>query len=98
MTQFIEKFADSKFIHWLQELSIKMSKNDVFSTLSSGMGGTMGLIMIGAVIQIICAIGSLVAGWQAGDPVYDIIYMPYKLTMGMLGFFMCFSLDRKSVV
>lgn len=32
-------------------------------------------------------------GWQAGDPIYDMIYLPYKLTMGMPGFFMCFSLS-----
>ena len=57
------------------------------------MGGTMGLIMIGAVVQIICAVGSIAFGWKAGEPIYDALYMPYELTMGLLGLFMSFTLS-----
>ena len=92
MNKAIENFANSKFMTWLRDFSQKLSQSPTFSTISSGMGGTMGLIMIGAVIQIICALGGMAFGWKAGDPIYDAIYMPYKLTMGMLGFFMCFTL------
>ena len=92
MNNAVERFANSKFMTWLREFSQKLSQSPTFSTISSGMGGTMGLIMIGAVIQIICALGGMFFGWQAGQPLYDAIYLPYKLTMGMLGFFMCFTL------
>ncbi len=92
MNNAVERFANSKFMTWLREFSQKLSQSPTFSTISSGMGGTMGLIMIGAVIQIICALGGMFFGWQAGQPIYDAIYLPYKLTMGMLGFFMCFTL------
>lgn len=31
-------------------------------------------------------------GWKAGTPIYDLLYMPYELTMGLLGLFMSFTL------
>lgn len=92
MEKDISKFANSAFMNSLRKFSEKLTKSPTFSTISSGMGGTMALIMIGAVIQIICALGGLIWGWEAGHPIYDAIYLPYKLTMGMLGFFMCFTL------
>lgn len=92
MDKFVEKIAESKFMDSLRKISEKLSKSPAFGALSGGMGATMGLLMIGAVIQIVCAIGSLAFGWEAGQPLYDAIYLPYKLTMGILGFFMCFSL------
>lgn len=92
MNEALEKFANSKFMNSLQKLSTTLSTSPAFSTLSGGMGATMGLIMIGAVIQVICAIGGLIFGWQAGQEVYDAIYAPYNTTMGILAFFMVFSL------
>ncbi|MCI8402332.1 MAG: PTS sugar transporter subunit IIC [Lachnospiraceae bacterium] len=88
----IERLADSKFMKNLQKMSMKLTKNEIFATISSGMGATMGLIMIGAVIQVICALGSLIFKWDTSSPSYAAFYMPYKLTMGLLGFFMCFSM------
>lgn len=87
----IERFAESKFMKALQVGSQKMAQNEIFSTLSSGMGATMSLLMIGAVIQIVCAVGAMF-GWDSNSASYQAFYLPYKLTMGMMGFFMCFSL------
>lgn len=92
MNSKLEQFANSGFMKKLQELSVKLSQSPAFGTISVGMGGTMGLIMIGAVVQIICALGGLAFGWKAGDPIYDLLYMPYELTMGLLGLFMSFTL------
>lgn len=92
MNSKLEQFANSKFMRKLQEGSVKLSQSPAFGTISQGMGGTMGLIMIGAVVQIICAVGGLAFGWKAGDAIYDILYMPYELTMGLLGLFMSFTL------
>ncbi len=92
MNNRLEQFANSGFMKKLQEWSIKLSQSPAFGTISVGMGGTMGLIMIGAIVQIICAIGGMAFGWQAGDPIYDALYMPYELTMGLLGLFMSFTL------
>lgn len=87
----IERFAESKFMRKLQEGSQKLASNEIFSTISGGMGATMGLIMVGAVIQIVCAVGALF-GWDTSSASYQAFYMPYKLTMGLMGFFMCFSM------
>lgn len=92
MNSKLEQFANSKFMKSLQNGSEKLSRSPAFGTISQGMGGTMGLIMIGAVVQIICAIGGMVFGWKAGNPIYDALYMPYELTMGLLGLFMSFTL------
>ena len=92
MEKAISKFANSAFINSLRKFSEKLTQNPTISTISGGMAGTMCLIMIGAVIQIFCALGELIWGWKAGQPLYDAVYLPYKLTMGMLGFFMCFTL------
>ncbi len=92
MNSKLEQFANSGFMKKIQEVSMKLSQSPVFGTISQGMGGTMGLIMIGAVVQIICAIGGLAFGWKSGDTLYDILYMPYELTMGLLGLFMSFTL------
>ncbi len=88
----IERLAESNFMKNLQKLSLKLTTNEIFATISGGMGATMGLIMIGAVIQIICALGELIFKWDPASSSYIAFYMPYKLTMGLLGFFMCFSM------
>lgn len=88
----LESFAESKLMRGLQTGSQKLAQSAVFATISGGMGATMGLIMLGAVVQIICAIGSMAFGWQPTDPIYQALNMPYKVTMGLLGLFMCFSL------
>ena len=87
----IERFAESKFMRKLQEGSQKLASNEIFSTISGGMGATMGLIMVGAVIQMVCAVGAMF-GWDTSSASYQAFYMPYKLTMGLMGFFMCFSM------
>ena len=68
MNNKLEQFANSAFMKKIQQVSVKLSKSPAFGTISQGMGGTMGLIMIGAVVQIICAVGGLVFGWKAGQP------------------------------
>lgn len=88
----LEAFANSKFMTWLRDISQKLSGSPLFSAISSGMSGVIGIILLGSIVQIICAVGSLAFGWHAGDPIYDMIYMPSKLTMGILGFYMCVSL------
>ena len=55
----IERFAESAFMKKLQVGSQKLASNEIFSPISGGMGATMGLIMIGAVIQIVCAVGAI---------------------------------------
>lgn len=93
MEERLENISNSKFMKKLQEISVTLTQNTVFSTISRGMGGTMGLIMIGAVVQILVMILAYIFNWAPDSNIYQILYMPYKLTMGLLGFFMTFSLS-----
>lgn len=73
MNNKLEQFANSGFMKKLQEWSVKLSQSPAFGTISQGMGGTMGLIMIGAVVQIICAVGSIALGGRQEN----LYMMPY---------------------
>ena len=83
----IERFAESafmkKFAGWQPETGLQ---RDLFHHLRRH-GRYHGLIMIGAVIQIVCAVGAMF-GWDTSSASYQAFYMPYKLTMGLMGFFM----------
>ncbi|MBS6503895.1 MAG: PTS sugar transporter subunit IIC [Clostridium sp.] len=76
----------------LEGISVKLSSSPAFSALSNGMGGSMGIIMIGAIIQIICVIGTTFFGMDPNGELYSIIYTPYNLTMGCLALFLAFNL------
>ena len=95
MQKQIEKFANSRFIIWLRNLSQKLSQSPSFSTISTGMSSNMGIILIGAIVQILVAIIGIAFKITPDNPVYQLIYMPYKVTMGILALFMTFSLAHK---
>ncbi len=89
---FLQKIAESKFMKSLESISMKLSGSAAFSALSNGMGGAMGLIMIGAVVQIICVLGTTFFGMDPNGELYNILYTPYRLTMGCLALFLSFNL------
>lgn len=92
MNNTLEKIAESKFMQSLEKLSVKLSSSAEFDALSNGMGGSMGIIMIGAVIQIILAIGTNFFGLDPNGQLHGILSVPYTLTMGLLGLFLSFNL------
>lgn len=88
----IDRFAESAFMKKLEEISMKLSSSDFFSALSSGMGGSMGIIMVGAVFQIITMAGTNLFGWTTDSAIYNFFYTPYQYTMGIMAFFMAFNM------
>lgn len=91
METFVTKFAESKFMKWLEKISMKISASPAFSSIASGMMGTMGLIMVGAVVQVGLAIASIF-GLDSTGTVYTTIYAVYEVTMGIFGLFNAFNL------
>lgn len=89
----IEKFANSKFMQWLDTSSKKISGSPGFSSISEGMMGAMGITLVGAVFQIITALGSLLLDWTPEDTIYQILNLPYDMSMGLIGLFMAFSIS-----
>lgn len=92
MVELVNKLAESKFMKALEKMSDKLSSSPAFSTISQGMGGTMGLIMIGAIIQVFLALGTTFFGLDSTGVLYTKLYAVYQLTMGALGLFMSFNL------
>ncbi len=92
MNEKLDSFVNSKFMQKLNELSGKLAGSTLFSSISEGMAGIIGVILIGAVIQVITALLNMTLGWEAGHPIYDIIYTPYKLTMGLVSLYLAFNL------
>lgn len=88
----LQRIAESKFMKILENISMKLSGSPAFSALSNGMGGAMGLIMIGAIVQIGCVLGTTFFGMDANGELYQILYTPYRLTMGCLALFLSFNL------
>ncbi len=89
---FVEKIAESKFMHKLEDVSMKLSGSKLFSSIAGGMGGTMGLLMTGALFQIVCVLGSSFLGWDTTGDLYNFFYTPYRWTMGILAFFMSYCI------
>lgn len=92
MDNFVNKLAESKFIKGLENISDKLSDSPTFSTISQGMGATMGLIMIGAIIQITLALGTTFFGLSPQGQFYIRLYAIYQMTMGSMGLFMTFNI------
>lgn len=80
----MQKLFESKFMINLQDFGQKLGTNKFLSALQGAMMSTMGVIMVGAIFQIITAIGPMLGLFQAGDAVYNILYMPYNYTMNCL--------------
>ncbi len=92
MENFVNKLAESKFMKGLEKLSDKLSSSPAFSSISGGMGGTMGLIMLGAVVQIILALGTQFFGLDSTGAFYTRFYAIYQMSMGSMGLFLTFNL------
>ena len=92
MEEFVNKLAESKFMKTLEKISDKLSSSPAFSSISGGMGGTMGLIMVGAIIQIILALGTNFFGLDSTGTFYTKLYAVYQMSMGSMGLFMTFNL------
>lgn len=81
----MEKLFQSKFMIGLQEFGQNLGKNKFLSALQAAMMGLMGVIMVGAISQIITAMGTNIFDWfTVEDKIYSILYLPYQFTMNCL--------------
>lgn len=82
----MEKVFESKFMIKLQEFGQKLGSNKFLAALQVAMMSLMGVIMVGAISQIICSLGSetLLNLFTSDSKIYQIIYLPYQFTMNSL--------------
>ncbi len=82
----MEKLFENPIMIKLQEFGQKLGSNKFLAALQAAMMSLMGVIMVGAISQILCSVGSetMLGLFQTGDSVYNILYTPYQYTMNML--------------
>lgn len=81
----MEKLFESKALIKLQEFGQKLGSNKFLSALQAAMMSLMGVIMVGAISQIACSLGSdILKIFDNTSKIYQILYLPYQYTMNML--------------
>ena len=82
----MEKIFESKFMIKLQDFGQALGSNKFLASLQAAMMSLMGIIMVGAISQIICSVGSetLLNIFTSDSKIYAMIYLPYQFTMNSL--------------
>jgi PTS system cellobiose-specific IIC component len=97
MTEPVQKknIFDNKFMQGLNKFGQKLGSNTFVRALQSGMMGTMGPIMVGAVAQVVTAIlgPSMLKLITADSAVYQFLYAPYYITINAIGLWEAFMIS-----
>lgn len=82
----MEKIFESKFMIKLQEFGQALGRNKFLAALQASMMSLMGIIMVGAISQIICSVSDekMFNLFSSTSKIYSIIYLPYQFTMNTL--------------
>ncbi len=88
----MDKVFESKFMKGLQRFGEKIATNKGFSAISKSLMATMGIILVGAVFQIVATIPTLFGWYTTSDQIYTILYTPYNMTMGLISVFLAFMI------
>lgn len=82
----MEKLFESKFMIKLQDFGQSLGRNKYLAALQATMMSLMGVIMVGAISQIICSVGSvtMLNLFTSDSKIYAILYLPYQFTMNSL--------------
>ena len=102
----MDKLFNSKFMQTLQKWGQDLGKNKFVSSLQSGMMALMGVLMVGAIFQIIQSVlgPSMLKAISATSPWYAYLNIPYQFTMNSIALWVValmsfqYARDRKSVV
>lgn len=86
----MDKIFESRFMQKLQDLGGKISANKAISSLQASMMGIMAILLIGSISQILSMLGTMFNLFQPNDFVYNVIYAPYNLTMGVVAIWVAF--------
>jgi len=79
-----DNLYQSKFMKGLQRLGEKLAANKAFAAISQSFMSLMGIIMVGAVFQILASLPVTFGWWTTADTIYSILYTPYNMTMGLI--------------
>lgn len=81
----MKKLFENPVLLKIQDLGQKVGANKFLGSLQGAMMSATGLLMVAAISQVLCNIGTIFNWIANGDKIYNILYLPYHFTMGLLG-------------
>lgn len=88
----MDKFFQSKFMVALQNMGQKIGENKAVNAIQSALMGSMGIIMVGAIFQIIAVVPTNLGLFTTDSNIYNILYGIYNLTFNFLSVWFVFQL------
>lgn len=88
----MEKVFESKAVKALQRFGEKIANSKFFMAISGGLMGSMGLILLGAIFQILATVLDLTGIAASGSTVYNILMVPYNMSMGIVSVAVSFGI------
>lgn len=89
-----DNLAEAPWLMKLQEIGGKTQSSKVISALSGGMGSNMAVILAGSVFCILATLLYVAGVIQTTDPLYQWLYAPYNMTIGLMSVITAFSVGR----
>lgn len=88
----MDKFFESKFAKGLQKVGEKLGSNRYLTAISGGLMGTMGLMLVGAIFQIIANLLVIFSLTSNTSMLYNFLIAPYNMTMGVISVVAAFGI------
>lgn len=83
---------ENKFMKRLQRIGEKFAANKAFAAISGGMMICLGIILAGAVFQILAVVPTIFKWYTTDSSIYKFLMMPYNMTMGLIALIMAFAI------
>lgn len=80
----MKNLFDNPILIKLQAFGQKLGQNKFLNALQTGMMSTMAPIMVGAICQILCSLGTMLNLFTNDSAIYKNLYYPYEFTMNSL--------------
>ena len=85
-------FYESKPMQVVKRMGEKVVANKGIQAISAGMMMTMGVILLGAVFQLIAVILNNVGVLETTSGIYNALMVPYKVSMGFISLYVAFTI------
>jgi len=88
----MKNLYESKPMQLVKKMGEKIVANKGIQAISSGMMMTMGVILLGAVFQLIAVILNNVGVLETTSGIYNALMVPYKVSMGFISLYIAFTI------
>lgn len=88
----MSKFYESKPMQVVKRMGEKVVANKGIQAISAGMMMTMGVILLGAVFQLLAVMLELVGVIDSSSAIYTMLQAPYKVSMGFISLYVAFTI------